>query len=109
MELRLWFVQRVPLAVAGVLVLAGIPLVIGIAGSVTYPVAGSLLGMDRGLAWMALEGLKDGAFYGGIWSPGIALVACIMLFRHRRRQHGKDKTDDTLGEGPCDRSSAGGL
>ena len=54
-------------------------------GAVTFPIAGILIGAERGWAELTLLGLRNIGFWFFIWAPGIALVRCIM--RGYRERH----------------------
>lgn len=54
-------------------------------GSLLYPIAGTLLGMDLSLREMWLNGVFDGGFYALIWAPGVSFVACLMAANWKRR------------------------
>jgi hypothetical protein len=49
-----------------------------IAGSVLYPLVGTLLQMELSVREMFINGVFDGGFYALIWAPGVSFVACIM-------------------------------
>lgn len=68
----------------GVIVAAG-----AMAGSVLYPLVGSLLRMDLSVPDMFLNGVFDGGFYALIWAPGISFVACLMGAHWKRRSGSK--------------------
>jgi hypothetical protein len=56
-----------------------------VAGSLLYPVFGTLLGMDLSVREMIMNGVFDGGFYAMIWAPGVSLVACLMAANWKRR------------------------
>ncbi|MCC5834996.1 MAG: hypothetical protein JJU20_09710 [Opitutales bacterium] len=49
-----------------------------VTGALLFVVIGSLAGLDYSALEMLRNGAADGAFYLTIWSPGLALVLCIM-------------------------------
>jgi hypothetical protein len=68
------------LLLVGALVATG-----GLLGACLFPLIGSAIGMDLGIADMVRNGLFDGAFYALIWAPGLSLVACIMAAHEKGR------------------------
>jgi len=58
-------------------------------GAILFPLAGVLLGMDYTLAEMALNGIKDGGFYGLIWAPGAAFIWGVVEAHHNTSQNGR--------------------
>lgn len=57
-----------------------------VTGALLFLVIGSLAGLDYSVRELLLNGAGDGAFYLLIWSPGLALVLCIMR-AYRRSQN----------------------
>lgn len=55
----------------------------GLLGATVFVAFGTVGGHRLGVADLALNGLKDGAFYALIWCPGGAFVGAAVL-AHRR-------------------------
>lgn len=55
----------------------------GLLGAAAYAIFGTLGGHHLAVPELALNGLKDGAFYALIWLPGGSFVATVIL-AHRR-------------------------
>lgn len=49
-----------------------------LAGGILYPLGGILLNMEGSPARFLLNGIRDGAWYLLVWTPGGALVICFM-------------------------------
>lgn len=47
-------------------------------GGIAFPIAGSILGTERGWAELTLLGIRNIGFWFFIWAPAIALVRCVM-------------------------------
>lgn len=48
-------------------------------GAILFPLGGFVLGVDLPLMRLIQLGMQDGAFFSGIWAPGLSLVLCVMI------------------------------
>jgi hypothetical protein len=57
-------------------------------GAFFHILVGSLIGSEKSLWELTAMGLKNGAWYAGVWSPGLAIVGLFILghIRNRRGQ-----------------------
>lgn len=62
-------------------------------GSLLFLVVGSLAQLDYSSAELLRNGARDGGFYLLIWSPGLAMVLCIMRAYHLARQAPRKSPD----------------
>ena len=56
-----------------------------LAGALLVPIAGKIVGAERGWAELSLLGMRNTGFWFFIWAPAIAIVRCVM--RAYREQH----------------------
>ncbi len=61
----------------------------GIVGAITFPLVGSLAGIEGTLSQQALSGARQLAFLALIWAPGGATVLCF--HRIYRDRHSRPK------------------
>lgn len=66
--------------------------VAAIIGAFFHLLVGLMIGSDLGIVGLIGMGLKNGAWYAGIWSPGLAIVGLFVLGHYRNKKFTKKET-----------------